>query len=216
MRYFGGKEESGIASMRMADSSQSSALAHDSHGMLALNWLALDVWPRLCVAHDLRLLWHNTAAERLLAAGVHLQVEGGFLAAVNPAHQADLDKLVHAPTPVAILRAFRCHENGDHFVIQAQGIGHHAGLPVKGLQVRPLRDDFGDRNFDHLRQLFKLTRAEYAVLLEMLRGNTADEISRHRASSVETVRTQIRQIYAKVGVSSRERLFRTVRPVLFL
>lgn len=216
MRYFGDREEAGIASMRTAESGGLAASAQDSHGAQALNWLALDVWPRLCVTHDLRLLWHNAAADRLLAAGVHLRNEGGFLAAANPAHQADLEKLVRAPTPAATLRAFRCHENVDHFVIQAHGIGHHAGLPAKGLQVRPLRDDLGERSFDHLRQLFKLTRAEYAVLLEMLRGNTADEISRHRASSIETVRTQIRQIYAKVGVSSRERLFRTVRPVLFL
>lgn len=187
-----------------------------SPGALALNWLALDAWPRLLTTADLHLRWQNVAAERLLAKGTHLRAEAGVLVTADAAHQHELEKLVRAAEPAATLRAFRCQGDRDHFVIQVQSVGDGGGLPAIGLQVRPLREEFGDRNFDHLRHLFRLTKAEYAVLLEMLRGNTADEISRHRASSVETVRTQIRQIYTKVGVSSRERLFRTVRPVLFL
>ena len=43
---------------------------------------------------------------------------------------------------------------------------------------------------------------------------TADEVSAEKRVSIDTVRYQIRQIYDKLGVSSRESLFRRIRPYI--
>lgn len=48
-----------------------------------------------------------------------------------------------------------------------------------------------------------LTRREKQVLQALMRGETADEISRSSYVSLTTVRSQIRSILTKLGVSSQ-------------
>lgn len=178
----------------------------------ALTWLGLDAWPRLLVDNDRRLLWQNAAARKMLGAGVCLTVRGGAVVASEDGHQDMLEALIGSAEDVERVQAFRSDTGREHFVVQAQRLSRAS----VGLQVRPLDCDTSGREDRHLREMFRLTKAEHLVLQSMLAGHTADEISRQRGSSIETVRTQIRNIYVKVGVSSRERLFRTVQPLLFL
>ncbi|MDQ8757803.1 helix-turn-helix transcriptional regulator [Sphingosinicella sp. LHD-64] len=177
----------------------------------ALTWLGSDAWPRLLVDNDLRLLWYNPAARKMLGASACLVLRGGCIAVADPGHQDLLEALIQSADDDERVRAFRSDIGGEHFALQAQRLSH----VTVGLQVRLLDVDISRRNDRHLREMFRLTRAEHLVLQSMLDGHTADEISRQRGSSIETVRTQIRNIYVKVGVSSRERLFRTVQPLLF-
>lgn len=65
---------------------------------------------------------------------------------------------------------------------------------------------------DALRRAFQLTRAEVRVLMLMVDGQIAEEVSAKLGVGIETVRTHIRQIYAKLGVKSREAMFRRVIP----
>ena len=51
-----------------------------------------------------------------------------------------------------------------------------------------------------------MTTAESRVASMMISGATAEEIARALNISVETVRSHIKHIYAKTGVSSREAL----------
>jgi len=46
----------------------------------------------------------------------------------------------------------------------------------------------------------------------MLNGNTAAAIAANSNISIDTVRTHIRHIYSKIGVASREGMFRQLRP----
>lgn len=52
-----------------------------------------------------------------------------------------------------------------------------------------------------------LTAAECRVLKGLLNGRAAQDLAEDLAISSETVRTHIRRIYAKLGVSNREQLF---------
>jgi len=62
-----------------------------------------------------------------------------------------------------------------------------------------------------LDRVFQLTKAQLGTL-DLLGGHDADTVARLRNISVETVRTHIRVIYSKIGVSSREALFHTLQP----
>jgi DNA-binding CsgD family transcriptional regulator len=197
--------------LRTAFEQDSSSSGH-SPAEQALTWLGLDAWPRLLVDNDMRLLWQNAAARKMLATGSCLILSGGVVAAAEAGHGLQLEALICSAGDAERVHAFRSDKGRDHFAVQAQRLS-----PTSvGLQIRPLDSDTSGREDRHLREIFQLTKAEHLVLQSMLAGHTADEISRQRGSSIETVRTQIRNIYVKVGVSSRERLFRTVQPLLFL
>lgn len=64
--------------------------------------------------------------------------------------------------------------------------------------------DFGT----HLR----LTPSETRVLKSLMDGSAVDETAGQQGISVQTVRTHVRRIYAKLGVNNREQLFAAVLP----
>ena len=59
-----------------------------------------------------------------------------------------------------------------------------------------------------LRILFRLTVAEERVAVGLLAGKTLEEIARDQSVSKETVRAQLREIFAKTGVNRQSELMR--------
>lgn len=59
-----------------------------------------------------------------------------------------------------------------------------------------------------LRVLFRLTVAEERVAVGLLAGKTLEEIARDQSISKETVRAQLREIFAKTGVNRQSELIR--------
>ena len=59
-----------------------------------------------------------------------------------------------------------------------------------------------------LRVLFRLTVAEERVAVGLLAGKTLEEIARDQSISKETVRAQLREIFAKTGVNRQSELMR--------
>ena len=59
-----------------------------------------------------------------------------------------------------------------------------------------------------LRILFRLTCAEERVAIGLLAGKTLEEIARDQSISKETVRAQLREIFAKTGVNRQSELMR--------
>jgi DNA-binding CsgD family transcriptional regulator len=64
-------------------------------------------------------------------------------------------------------------------------------------------------DFSHI---FHLTASEHMVIGCLLAGQSADTVAAGHGISLETVRTHIRHIYAKLGVNSREQMFRRLAP----
>jgi DNA-binding NarL/FixJ family response regulator len=60
----------------------------------------------------------------------------------------------------------------------------------------------------HVPHATQLTTAETAVVQLLLEGCTRSQIARHRRVTVNTIKTQIRQIYRKLNVDSRVALAR--------
>lgn len=77
----------------------------------------------------------------------------------------------------------------------------------------PLLSEVGQRSLLHLpsRQVAQLTKREYAVLHALVSSGASAEIADGLFVSVNTVKTQLRSLYKKLGASSREEALRYAR-----
>lgn len=116
-------------------------------------------------------------ADRYLCAGAVACWHGGGVADVARAvaWEAEQRAVRTRPTPA-----------------QRDGTPRPARFPLA-------RDDDARRR----RDLASLTAAEAKILGALMRGRTADDIARDHVVSIATVRTQIRQVLAKLGAKSQ-------------
>ena len=155
------------------------------------------------------LVWSNPAATKLLNGRLGL--------AEGPSNVLTIrDRKANAPLAAFVAQTGHqtaagifCLENGpDDLVVCGEHFVTPWGESYVGLRIYTTNDirrfplaDLGAR--------YNLTSAEQRVLNDLLTGSKADEIAEAREISVETVRTHVRRLYAKMNVSSREGLFFT-------
>lgn len=174
---------------------------------LALNWLDGDDRAHLIVDRDLAIKWSNQAAKRELARRTGVVGRFGLLAATNPDHQGQLRQLLD-----------RCRHQGmsNLCLVADDGIGHIL------LRARPLlAGNFGlsfwrcggefQPRYADLATAFDLTRSERTVLLRLADGFSADEIAGQLGVSIETTRSHIKNLYAKLNVKSRGEALSRIR-----
>ncbi len=163
----------------------------------------------------------NAAARRILASGDGLGAERLFLRARDPAAQALLRQALDATanadggTQVShfseVLRVPRT-ANGEAYLLQLSrlpvasrfGTLHAASRMVVFItdERRPALADG-----DVLQRLYGLSPAEARCALALGEGQLAQAAERLKLS-IETVKTQLKQIYAKTGCQSRADLTR--------
>jgi len=175
---------------------------------LLLAWIDADVQPRLICDPALTLIWSNVAAANALATGPVLQLKQGVLAMSDRADQALLGSFVAESNDVLTTCAFSSG-TGGYLLLRARRIARTSGLERIGISFVQCTRNFSVRYAD-IEHVFKLTPAEYRVLMKMTDGLTADAIARSSKLSVETVRSHIRQLYIKIDVVSREALFEKI------
>jgi DNA-binding CsgD family transcriptional regulator len=61
-----------------------------------------------------------------------------------------------------------------------------------------------------------ITPAQSGIVRRMILGSSLEQISEETGLSITTVRTHLRNIYARLGISSRDELFRLCLPYVFL
>lgn len=177
---------------------------------LALAWIEHDLLPRVIVADDLSILWRNVAARSLLAARRDIEERGGIFATVDRSKQAALMRFVTTSEVAVSSWAFPRADGDGHLLFRAQRIDWRGG-GMFGVGFYGSGSEFQARYAD-LDKIFGLTATENRVLLDMLEGLEADRLSEIHSVSIETTRTHIRNIYAKLQVRSREGLFHRLRP----
>lgn len=177
---------------------------------LALNWIEHDLMPRVIVAEDLAILWSNIAGRSLLAQKRDLEERNGILSTVDRSKQPALTGFVTACEVAVSSWALKRSDGDGHLLFRAQRIDWRGG-GMFGVGFFGSGSEFQVRYVD-LDAIFGLTRAEHRVLLDMLEGFEADRLAEIHAVSIETTRTHIRNIYAKLQVRSREGLFHRLRP----
>lgn len=181
---------------------------------LLTNWLNGSWEARFLLDHQLKIYWVNrTAAAWLDDLHCPLKLTAGQLLAKDSRLQCRLSSLLSsARAEVGTLVA---NPNQSHeLLFCARQVGEVGGTIYFGLSIRGL----GSGNTHELIGLadaFRLTRSEENVLKKMVRGQTVEKIASNSKTSRETVRTHVRRAYSKLNVSSREELFRRIRPFLF-
>lgn len=180
-----------------------------SLGAAALQWLEKDAHPRLIVSERCDIHWSNPAAEQLFSRQIGLESRSHVLTATEAASQAKLKSLFQQAErePASV-----CIEQAGHdgwLVLRCVEVENGAGR-MFCLAINRAGD--GDVwQFDHLVECFGLTRAEHRVLQDLLAGHEAEALSTRHSVSIETTRSHIKSIYAKIGVNTREALFARLR-----
>lgn len=83
--------------------------------------------------------------------------------------------------------------------------------PTILILIEPLARELQASDIEDVGRLFQLSAAEQRVVLGLVEGLSARMIADRHGISVETVRTQIKHIYAKTESSSRVDLIRTLQ-----
>jgi DNA-binding CsgD family transcriptional regulator len=106
-------------------------------------------------------------------------------------------------------------ENGHHcgtFVARVTALGEPKAGPL-GVTIVSYRGLSKEVCAD-LKRLWDLSSGEIRILAMTFQGLTVQEVAEKADISIETVRTHIRHIYAKMGVNSREALFAVLGPII--
>jgi DNA-binding CsgD family transcriptional regulator len=176
----------------------------------AIAWLEAEIQPRLIADEELAILWANEAARRLLADKCEVEERAGYLNALDPLCHERLVRLVRPGTDPLRTCCIPLSGSTGHLLVRSRPLGgHEAHLCGLTLVRTDQPSDFGYRD---LEAAFGLTPAEHRVLLCLLDGKEADRLTQEMGVSIETIRSHIRNFYAKLEVNSREQLFAKTRP----
>lgn len=188
-----------------APTARASGLAEASVHRRVLHWLHTDEVPRLIVDSTAAIEWLNLSAELELERGRDILKRGGQLMAVNPVHQARLLAVLASEGGEVVTLCLRSDEGTDHLLVSVKPLPEaRFGIQLRrGGAFRPAYSD--------LQSVFQLTRGENRILLYLADGHTASQVAQRLCVSTGTVRTHIKNIYAKLNVSSREGLLSRIR-----
>jgi DNA-binding CsgD family transcriptional regulator len=165
------------------------------------------------LAPNRRALLTNKVADQLLGTG--LVISAGRLRAVDTAIQDALEMrfevLERAKTPCAGAQTSLVVPNGDHGLI-LQILPVLAPIGVRALQtasaIALIADAGGNRPFDPavVRDAFKLTLGEARLAALIGAGTAPKEAALALGITENTVRTVIKRIFEKVGISRQSEL----------
>ncbi|ALA60505.1 helix-turn-helix transcriptional regulator [Nitrospira moscoviensis] len=185
---------------------------------------AADRLPRgvFAVAADGRLLWVNRLGEALCREADGFTIQRGCLATALPGETGRLRQLLH-----------HCQQTGTGAGLGSGGamlVSRPSGLRPYIALVSPLRAGRGrldDRlpaavvfvadpermpgvSIDRLTKLYGLTRAEAELALQLAGGLDLRDIASAMGKTLNTLRTQLKQVFQKTGTARQAELVRLV------
>ncbi|HJU29402.1 MAG TPA: helix-turn-helix transcriptional regulator [Candidatus Binataceae bacterium] len=175
----------------------------------------------MLVASDSAILFANRLAETMLRTGDAIRSIDGRLTTSAPPATARLAMLVSGAVATACGREGSA--GGTVSIARAEGLP----LTVLVAPFRPARDGIGAAapaaivlvrdperpatpGIAALQQLFGLTPAEATVASQLARGRSIGEIAARHRLSLNTVRTHLKNIFAKTGISRQSQLIALV------
>ena len=202
-------DTSGVEQKAANLSGDSAETSPGSIADLSLAWMANDTLPRLFVTSSLSVVWLNACARRELALRQGMKLRNGVLTTTNPSFQDKLLNLLREAGPLAT--ASICGANGEgHVIVHSHRLDLRDREPLFGIKFFRIGQDFKPV-YVGLDQAFGLTAGERRVMIRLVDGDSLPAVAKSLGLSVETIRTHVRNIYAKTEVSSRAELFSLVR-----
>ncbi|RKF13579.1 alpha/beta fold hydrolase [Roseovarius spongiae] len=172
--------------------------------------------PRFLIDSVGRIVWYNTASERLLglrrgATLDDLPLEPGPLAALRRM-AARMGASAEGRPPLALVMPLA--QSGEVLHMQAGVIPDGAENEV--IVVAPLAARWPAAMAALLRDDFGLTRSETEICEWIANGHSAAQIAGARDSALATVRTQIKRIMAKMRTTAQPELVRLLHLLMRL
>jgi DNA-binding CsgD family transcriptional regulator len=160
-----------------------------------------------------RVISMNRAAREIIAAGDVLRTNANHLHAVDPEGEASLSDAIACAEKRSGEEAvgyFRLTRQGEgeavHGYTTGLGAKEDGGADAIGIVIHdPSRPSTGER---HLKRMFELTAAEARVAALIAEGVQVAEVAETLNISIHTVRTQLKNIFAKTGVGRQNELVR--------
>jgi len=163
-------------------------------------------------------------ARELMAEGSLLRLSGGLLEMRDPDLQAELETALRAveALPQAELEGFAWRKNlsgraaPDSYLAVTKGFEFDSwrreSTPYNRVAVMVLQNQqlIAPVNEHHLQDYFELTRAQARVVVAVAEGQSAESAAAALKLSVNTVRSHLRSIYAKLGVENRAQMLHRV------
>lgn len=169
-----------------------------------------------------RVLNTNARADALLGHGSGLRVEAGQLRLDNPAQAETLHAMLGS--------VLQNQKQGKPALVEALRVSREGGLSDLGLVIRPVPasewsegrsvpsvaifisdpDDATEAPVQVITKLFGFTPTEATLSILLAKGLTLDEAAETLHVSRNTVRTHLRSVFAKTGVSRQGMLIRLV------
>ncbi|WP_148291484.1 helix-turn-helix transcriptional regulator [Brevundimonas abyssalis] len=180
----------------------------DEYDRPLLKWSVSRSHALFMVTPDLKLLDLNLAGEALSKADSEIQIAGGHFAFSDKGRTASLRTFLATGGLGTAGWSYRraCGSIGIiHVEWLPPALGDPGGLPI-ALTFQP--SDLAERYvWADFAPHFDITRSEAAIVKRLIGGQTPFAVAEALNLSIETVRTHIRRVYHKLGISSREELF---------
>lgn len=179
------------------------------------NWLDLVPLPHVILDKDHLVIWSNSAAREFFSSSEIVVMSRNMIIFADPDLQCKYELFFNDVRVGQSVSAFSTSLHNESIVLRGRLIGEVSGHPVLGMSFfhSSLHIDSAadDSNFA---RIFGLTNGEARVVRGLSSGLNADQVSEKFNISLETVRTHIRRVYVKLGVSTREAMLAQVRPYL--
>jgi DNA-binding CsgD family transcriptional regulator len=169
----------------------------------------------LLVAPKGRLMFANLAARALLDGGGPLVLSGGRVRCRNAADDRALHRAIEracAPNPPAPEGIVIHQADRIPLVVRVRCITDDSNRAHALLLATDPHPDVGDIA-DSLIGCFGLTRSEAEVAAAIAEGRAVSAIARKRRVSVDTIRTQLKRIAAKLGCTRQSQIAAIVNAV---
>ncbi|MEY4554906.1 MAG: hypothetical protein RL093_25 [Pseudomonadota bacterium] len=162
----------------------------------------------MLVSAELEVLWSNAAALALMLRGGPVRLSDNRLILPQRRQEDSLRAFLTTLNEGAGVWALKAE---DSWLVRAETIVPPAASPAWLLTWQAMGDP--DRYlWSDIGANLRLTPSETRILRSLLDGMSVDQTAGQLSVSVQTARTHVRRIYAKLGVSNREQLFAAVLP----
>lgn len=162
----------------------------------------------MLVNADLVLLWSNAAGIALMSRRGPVSLSDNRLIVSQRQQEDSLRQFLTTLEEGTGVWALK---SGEGWLVRAETIAPADAPPAWLLTWQSMTH--ADRYmWSDVATHLRLTPSEARILQSLLFGLTVDETALQLSVSVQTARTHVRRIYAKLGVSNREQLFAAVLP----